>query len=81
MAEPLTTVCSSHDPEPRAGTLLSHDGRRADLFNIRHYPVQGCCRTCGEPIKAESFLRPFAHATASLAAVYQFPGPGRSAVA
>jgi hypothetical protein len=76
MGEPGTTDGSSHDPEPRAGSLLSQDGRRADLFNMRHYPVNGCCRTCGEPIKAESFLRPFAHAVAPLAAVYQMPARG-----
>lgn len=78
MGELATTGSSgsSHDPEPRAGTLLSRDGRRADLFNVRHYPVQGNCRTCGEPIRADSFFRPFIHNVAPLAAVYQFQPRG-----
>lgn len=76
MGEPETIGCSSHDPEPRMGSLLSQDGRRADLFNMRHYPVQASCRTCGEPIEAESFFRPFAHAVAPLAAICQFPARG-----
>lgn len=79
MGEPETIGCCSHDPEPRAGSILSQDGRRADLFNVRHYPVRACCRTCGEPIEATNFFRPFIHVVAPLATVYQFPA--RSAVA
>lgn len=75
MGEPEAVGCS-HAPEPRAGSMLSRDGRRADLFNTGHYPVRAVCRFCGEPIEAESFFRPFAHADASPAVVYQFPRRG-----
>ena len=57
----MEVVIRSHAPEPAAGTIRAPDGRQADLFNIRHYPVQAVCRVCGEPIRAETFLRPFAH--------------------
>jgi hypothetical protein len=50
-----------HPPEPRPGTLRTRDGGRADLFNIQHYPVTAVCRICGQPIQADSFLRPFTH--------------------
>lgn len=72
MGEP-ETVGRSHTPTPRPGSMFSRDGRRADLFNIRHYPVRAVCQDCGEPIEAESFFRPFLHAEAPLAAIIQFP--------
>jgi hypothetical protein len=62
----------SHVPEPRAGSIFSSDGERADLFNFRHYPVHAVCRGCGERIQAESFFRPFLHTDASPAKVYEF---------
>lgn len=63
----------SHVPEPRAGSIFTSDGQRADLFNVRHYPVHAVCRGCGEPIQAESFFRPFLHEDAPLAVIYEFP--------
>ena len=76
--EPL--VCS-HWPEPKAGSILTGDGQRADLFNIRHYPVRALCRLCGESIKAESFFQPFEHVDGEqLAQVIPFPGRRRSAL-
>ena len=69
-AEPLGR---SHVPEPRAGSLFACDGQRADLFNVRHYPVRAICRICDEVIRAESFFRPFGHVEVPLAVVYQFP--------
>lgn len=78
MGEPETGGCS-HAPEPREGSILNRDGRRADLFNPSHYPVRAVCRFCGEPIEAGSFFWPFAHAEVSRAAVYQFPVRGVSA--
>lgn len=50
-----------HSPEPAVGTIRTSDGRQADVFDISHYPVQAVCRVCSEPIRAGSFLRPFAH--------------------
>ena len=64
----------SHAPEPRAGSIRTDDGRRADLFNVRDYPVQAVCRICGEPIEADSYFRPFEHAEGHSAVIYQFPG-------
>jgi hypothetical protein len=64
----------SHIPEPKAGSILTSDGRKADLFNVRHYPVRAVCRVCDEPIKADSFFRPFAHVDGQSAVIYQFPG-------
>jgi hypothetical protein len=70
--EPL--ACS-HSPEPKAGTVRTGDGGRADLFNFRHYPVRALCRLCGESIKAESFFRPFEHVDGEhLAQLIPFPG-------
>jgi hypothetical protein len=66
-------VVYSHVPEPRAGSIFTSDGQRADLFNFRHYPVHAVCRSCGETIQADSFFRPFMHADAPLAMVYEFP--------
>lgn len=63
----------SHVPEPRAGSIRARDGRRADLFNVRHYPVRAVCRICGEPIEADSYFRPFAHEDGQSAVIYQFP--------
>lgn len=57
----LKPLARPHEPEPKPGSVLSGDGRRADLFNHQHYPVRALCRLCGEPIKADSFFRPFAH--------------------
>jgi hypothetical protein len=54
-------VIRFHSPEPAVGTIRTSDGRQADLFNEGHYPVQAVCRVCGEPIRSDSFLRPFAH--------------------
>jgi hypothetical protein len=54
-------VIRHHAPEPAVGTIRTSDGQQADLFNISHYPVLAVCRVCSEPIRAESFLRPFAH--------------------
>lgn len=54
-------VVRYHSPEPAVGTIRTPDGRPADLFNARHYPVRAVCRVCGEPIRADSLLRPFAH--------------------
>jgi hypothetical protein len=54
-------IVGFHMPEPRAGSIRTSDGRQADLFNYRHYPVRAVCRGCGEPIRAESFYRPFEH--------------------
>lgn len=57
----MELVVGRHSPEPAVGTFRTPDGQQADLFNVRHYPVQAVCRVCSEPIRAESFLRPFAH--------------------
>jgi hypothetical protein len=74
-------VCS-HAPEPKAGSILTGDGRRADLFNFRHYPVRALCRLCGESIRAESFFQPFEHVDGEqLARLIPFPGQARSALA
>lgn len=54
-------VDRSHAPEPAAGTIRTSEGCQADLFNIDHYPILAVCRVCGEPIRADRFLRPFAH--------------------
>ena len=51
----------AHPAEPAPGTLLTEGGGDADLFDIRHYPVQAVCRVCQEPITAETFLRAFEH--------------------
>lgn len=66
----------SHVPEPRAGSIFTGDGQRADLFNFRHYPVHAVCRGCGETIQADSFFRPFLHVDVRLAVVYEFPARG-----
>lgn len=58
---PMELVVRFHMPEPAVGTFRTSDGRQADLFNAGHYPVDAVCRVCSEPIRAESFLRPFAH--------------------
>lgn len=50
-----------HAPEPVAGAFRTPDGRCADLFTLRHYPVRAICRVCGKEIEAESFLAPFEH--------------------
>jgi anti-sigma regulatory factor (Ser/Thr protein kinase) len=50
-----------HTPEPEAGTFRASDGRHADLFDVRHYPVHAICQLCGQPIEADNFLRPFVH--------------------
>jgi len=50
-----------HTAEPAPGTLLTSVGGDADLFDLNHYPVRAQCRTCREPIRAESFLRAFEH--------------------
>jgi hypothetical protein len=54
-------VVRFHSPEPAAGSIRTADGREADLFNVRHYPVRAICRICDGPIQADSFLRPFKH--------------------
>lgn len=59
---PLKPLARPHEPEPEPGSVLTRDGQSADLFNHQHYPVRALCRLCGEPIKADSFFRPFAHA-------------------
>lgn len=64
----------SHVPEPRPGSMRTHDGRRADLFNVRDYPVRAACRICGEPIEADSYFRPFAHVDAPPASVFRLSG-------
>lgn len=64
----------AHAPEPEPGTLRTRDGRRADLFNLRHYPVGATCRACGEPISSGSFFRPFEHAAPALATVHHLTG-------
>lgn len=64
----------SHVPEPRPGSILTHDGRRADLFNVRDYPVRAVCRICEEPIEADSYFRPFVHVEVAPATVYRFSG-------
>lgn len=51
----------THAPEPKAGSFRTSDGQHADLFDASHYPVQAVCRVCSEPIRADSFLRPFVH--------------------
>jgi hypothetical protein len=50
-----------HSPEPRLRTLRNRNDGRADLFNVRHYPVTAVCRVCGQPIRADSFFWPFVH--------------------
>jgi hypothetical protein len=78
-AEPFVWA---HLPEPKAGSILTGDGRRADLFNFRHYPVRAVCRLCGESIRAESFFQPFEHVDGEqLAQLIPFPGRARSALA
>lgn len=64
-----------HEPEPEPGSVLTGDGRHADLFNLRHYPVRALCRLCGEPIKAQSFLRPFKHDNGPDAETITLPAP------
>jgi hypothetical protein len=62
-------------PEPKEGSVLTGDGRRADLFDFRHYPVRALCRLCGESIRAESFFQPFEHVDGEqLAQLIPFPG-------
>jgi hypothetical protein len=50
-----------HSAEPAPTTFRTPDGRPADLFDLRHYPVRAACQVCGEEIEARSFLRPFRH--------------------
>lgn len=69
---------TAHNPEPEPGTLQTLNGRRVDLFNIRHYPVKAVCRECGEPIEAETFLRSFIHTNPSLATVHYLPSEARN---
>jgi hypothetical protein len=70
-------VASLHSPEPGHGTVLTADGRQADLFNTSHYPVRAVCRMCSEPIQADSFFRPFEHVDGQeLAEVIPFPVRG-----
>lgn len=57
----MELALQSHSPEPAAGTIRTADGRQADLFDSRHYPVQAVCRVCSQPIQAERFLCSFAH--------------------
>ncbi|HEV3383012.1 MAG TPA: hypothetical protein VG142_18755 [Trebonia sp.] len=57
----LRPIVCFHAPEPQAGSIRTSDGQRADLFNVRHYPVLAVCRVCDELIQAESFFRPFEH--------------------
>ena len=49
------------EPEPGSFRAVTGDGDDADLFNLDHYPVHAVCRACGEPIRAEAFLRAFRH--------------------
>ncbi|MGH3166750.1 MAG: ATP-binding protein [Trebonia sp.] len=55
-----------HPPEPAAGSFRAPDGQRADLFNVRHYPVHAICQLCGEEITADNFFRPFEHVADTL---------------
>ena len=57
----MRAVADVHSPEPEPGTLRAQDGQRADLFNVRHYPITAVCRVCEQPIRADSFFRPFTH--------------------
>lgn len=51
----------THTAEPAPGSFRAATGGEADLFDLTHYPVHAVCRVCGEPIKAETFLRAFRH--------------------
>lgn len=56
-----TTLSRAHTAEPAPGSFSAAMGGDADLFNLSHYPVHAVCRVCKAPIKAETFLRAFAH--------------------
>lgn len=53
----------THTAEPVPGSFRSATGADADLFDLSHYPVHAVCRSCGEPIEAQTFLRAFRHGT------------------
>ncbi len=50
-----------HEAQPEAGSLRTADGREADLFSLRDYPIHAVCRVCQGEILARSFLRAFEH--------------------
>jgi hypothetical protein len=53
----------THTAEPVPGSFRAALGGDADLFDLNHYPVHAVCQVCREPIKAETFLRAFRHAS------------------
>lgn len=66
-----------HSPEPRRGTVLTRDGRQADLFNTSHYPLRAVCQVCAEPIEAQHFFRAFRHVDGErFARLIPFPARG-----
>ena len=52
---------TGHSAEPKAGSFLTADGRKADLFTLEHYPIHAVCQVCGRAILAQSFALPFEH--------------------
>jgi len=54
---------AGHLAEPKAGTFRTADGREADLFTRKHYPVYAVCLVCEHVISARSFALPFEHVT------------------
>jgi len=52
---------AGHSAEPQAGTFRTADGRKADLFALKDYPIHAVCQVCGRAIRARSFAAAFEH--------------------
>jgi hypothetical protein len=48
---------TSHDITPVKGSARQLDGTPADLTRPSHYPVEGLCMVCGQPIRCEKWFR------------------------
>jgi hypothetical protein len=48
-------IGGGHEITPVAGSARQLDGTPADLTRPSHYPVEGLCLECGQPIRCERF--------------------------
>jgi hypothetical protein len=53
----FNTSLSGHDITPVKGSARRPDGQLADLLNPCDYPCEAVCLECGQPIRAERWLR------------------------
>ena len=54
----MTAFNAGHEIIPEPGTVRRvRGGKPADLTNPAHYPVTATCKTCGQPVRCDRWLR------------------------